>query len=337
MTARIEINESSQCAEARRTAIRLASEHGFDEVRAGQVGIVVTEACTNILKHAGSGEVLLHMSDPGLISEPPDFEMLAIDRGPGMDNLEKCLSDGYSTGGSAGEGLGAIQRLSDESEFYSRKGEGTVILARWKANHGRIIPESTCGLRVGGVNVPKRGEEACGDAWGVERSGGVFTIMVADGLGHGYEASMASGQAVRILREHRDVQPAMMIDFTHRALRSYRGAAVSVARVDPCAATVQFSGLGNVTAAIYSGSGKPQHLVSINGTAGHQITRIREFAYKWPERGILVMHSDGLTTGTNLDAKTGLASHDPALIAAVLYRDYSRGHDDATVVVAKAL
>jgi hypothetical protein len=74
----------------------------------------------------------------------------------------------------------------------------------------------------------------------------------------------------------------------------------------------------------------------VNGTVGHQIPRLREFAYAWPEDGILVLHSDGLATGTSLENQSALGARDPGLIAGVLYRDFSRGADDATVVVAKA-
>ncbi len=79
-----------------------------------------------------------------------------------------------------------------------------------------------------------------------------------------------------------------------------------------------------------------QHLVSVNGTAGHQMQRLREFYYPWPSDGMLVLHSDGLATATNVQAYAGLALRDPTLIAGVLYRDFSRGNDDSTVVVVKA-
>ena len=97
-----------------------------------------------------------------------------------------------------------------------------------------------------------------------------------------------------------------------------------------------FAGVGNIAARIYAGSESRQNLVSLNGTAGHQCDRIQDFSYPWPEDGLLVLHSDGLSTGTGLESYPGLAARDPALIAGVLYRDFCRGRDDATVVVAKA-
>jgi hypothetical protein len=108
-----------------------------------------------------------------------------------------------------------------------------------------------------------------------------------------------------------------------------------VAKIERGRGTITFAGVGNISAQIYSGALAGQHLVSVNGTAGHQTQRIKEFSYNWPEDGMLVMHSDGLSTGTSLESHPGLALHDPSLIAGVLYRDFKRGNDDATVVVAK--
>ncbi|HEY3824213.1 MAG TPA: ATP-binding SpoIIE family protein phosphatase [Bryobacteraceae bacterium] len=335
-TIRISIEDKSQCSEARRAAMELAREIGFDEVRAGRVAIVVTEACTNILKHATRGEILLQVTDPDSDAAVPELELLALDKGPGMPDIEECLRDGYTTGCSPGLGLGAIRRLSDESDFYSVPGEGTAILARWPVANAATRISAALQLRVGAVNVSKHGEEFCGDSWGMEQTDETFTVLVADGLGHGYEASQASLEAVRILRDNRELPPGTLIDLAHRALRSSRGAAVSVARIDHVRGKIVFSGLGNVTGQIYGGSGHNQHLVSVSGTAGHQSARIREFSYPWPADSILVMHSDGLATGTSLESRPALALRDPSLIAGVLYRDYSRGHDDATVIVAKA-
>ena len=210
-------------------------------------------------------------------------------------------------------------------------------MARWRApNQRRHDAFGTAGLHVGAVNVSKYGEEFCGDSWRAEQIGEISTFLVADGLGHGYDASQASLEAVRILRDNPDMLPASLIDLAHRALRSLRGAAVSVARIDRAQRKVTFSGLGNVAAHIYAGLGRSQHLVSVNGTAGHHAARIREFSYPWPADGFSVMHAAGLARGAILDAPPALALRDPALIAGILYRDFSRGHDDATVMVAKA-
>ena len=76
-----------------------------------------------------------------------------------------------------------------------------------------------------------------------------------------------------------------------------------------------------------------QNLVSYNGTAGHSVRKIQEFTYPWTSNGVLLMHSDGLTTSWRLDAYPGILQHHPTLLAALLYRDANRGRDDALAVV----
>jgi anti-sigma regulatory factor (Ser/Thr protein kinase) len=329
---RILVEESSQTAAARRTARNRATELGFDPTRTEKVSIVVTEVCTNLLKHAGRGEILLNSVDDESI-DGPSLEMIALDQGPGIQNLEQCLQDGYSTGSSPGEGLGAIIRLSTVSDFYSVPGKGTAILARWSGPKAGI---PLAGLKTGAVNVSKPGQDVCGDSWGIEVFDGQFVVLVADGLGHGLEARTASLEAIRMLRKNPGLSPKMLLEYSNQALRGTRGAAVAVARVDYERGKLSFAGLGNVSADIYSGSRASQHLVSMNGTAGLAGQRVQEFSYPWPEDGLLILYSDGLLTGASLANYPGLALHDPSLIAGVLYRDFSRRNDDATVVVARA-
>lgn len=332
-SVRLLIDDVSKTAEARRFARNMAAGMGLDENLSEQVSIVVTEACTNLLKHAKRGELILHSATEGL-GLVPVLELLALDHGPGIPDLEQCLKDGHSTSGTLGHGLGAIVRLSKEVDFYTVPGKGTGILARWwsgsSKNPGRDV------FRVSAVNVPKTGEEASGDSWASVQSGDQLTVLVADGLGHGIEANLASSQAVRILRDNPNLGPQALLERCHLALRSTRGAAVAVARIDHAHQKLTFAGAGNISARISSGHGHGQHLVSVNGTAGHQTEKLREFSYAWPADGLLQMHSDGLSSGAAVEAYPGLAARDPALIAGVLYRDFGRGRDDATVVVAKA-
>src|SRR3954468_12731777 len=97
----LRIEETSQTSEARRIGRNLAARLDFGETLAEQVAIVVTEAGTNLLKHGGGGELLLRATDDD--SSANSLELLALDKGVGMTNLEQCLRDGFSTGGSPGQ------------------------------------------------------------------------------------------------------------------------------------------------------------------------------------------------------------------------------------------
>jgi anti-sigma regulatory factor (Ser/Thr protein kinase) len=327
------VEETSKTAEARRTARSMALDFGMDEAGAEHVAIVATEACTNLLKHAGRGQILLQTSAEEQ-SGIPILELLAVDQGPGMENLDTCLRDGYSTASSPGQGLGAIQRMSKQSDFYTQPGRGTAVLARWWSRPNGSTPASS--IHLGAVNVSKPGEDACGDSWGAAWSDHELTILIADGLGHGLDARLASLEAVRQLHANPDLPPKPLIQRIHAALRSTRGAAVAIARIDAARGKLTFAGVGNIAGRIYTDAGGRHNLVSLNGTAGHQCDRIQEFSYPWQEGGLLVLHSDGLASGTTLDSYPGLTARDPALIAGILYRDFSRGRDDSTVVVAKS-
>ena len=76
-------------------------------------------------------------------------------------------------------------------------------------------------------------------------------------------------------------------------------------------------------------------MVCLNGTLGHAMKAARPFSYDAPGDVILVLASDGLGTNWSLDAYPGLQQRHPSLIAGVLYRDFARGRDDVTVLVAK--
>ena len=83
-------------------------------------------------------------------------------------------------------------------------------------------------------------------------------------------------------------------------------------------------------------AGDPRRqMVSYNGTAGHYAHKIRDFTYPWTSDSILVLHSDGLTTHWSVDKYPGLYRSHPSIVAAVLFRDFQRGSDDATVVVVR--
>jgi anti-sigma regulatory factor (Ser/Thr protein kinase) len=321
------IADRSQVGEARRRVAELAGRSGLGEVPRERLALVVSELGTNLLKHAGGGELIVRA-----LGEPPTVEVLALDRGRGMASVEDCFRDGYSTAGSAGTGLGAVRRLASRIDVYSRHGAGTAIVAEIAAPEAASSPAD---WQVGAVSVPLRGEEVCGDGWSaVASQPGCLSVMVADGLGHGPGAADAARAAARAFAAEPSRAPAAHVSAMHEALRGTRGAAAAVARIDRQRRVAAFAGVGNIAGAIVAG-GATRRLVSMSGTLGHQVHRINEFTYPWDDGAVLVMHSDGLATRWDLDRYPGLAERHPALVAGVLFRDFQRGRDDVTVVAAR--
>jgi anti-sigma regulatory factor (Ser/Thr protein kinase) len=332
----VAISEASQVAEARRLATRLATEIGFQATEIGKVALVVTEAATNLLKHAVGGQLLMRLLVGTAAS---GLEILALDKGPGIRNLSACLRDGYSTTGSAGTGLGAITRLASFWDIYSLQGQGTALLIHIsKASAFQTAPWTASSpaphFQIGGLCMPKSGEPVSGDVWAVEQQGNRCVMMVSDGLGHGQLAAEASWEAKRILHKHWSYAPAEILGTMHAALGKTRGAAVAIAEIDMRQQHLVFAGVGNIAGHIIMAE-KTHRLVSSNGIVGHQVRKIQAFTYPWWADALLVLHSDGLLSRWNLDAYPGSKARHASLIAGLLYRDFLRGRDDVAVVVAK--
>ena len=306
----------------------MAQDLGFDATATCHVALVVTEIGTNILKHGGGGEMLLHAVRRGDVQA---IEIVGLDRGKGIADLDRCFRDGYSTAGSPGTGLGAIRRLSAGFDIYSAPGRGTAVVATLLARG--LSPAPARGVIVGVAGAAHVGESVSGDAWAIEQRASRTVLLVVDGLGHGVVAAEAAREAVRLFRDNVRRPPGDIVEALHDGLRSTRGGAVAVTDIDSDRGLVKFAGLGNICATIVSPAGR-RHLVSHNGTAGHSVRRIDQFAYPWPKDGVLIEHTDGLGTHWDLARYPGLAGRSPSLIAAVLYRDFTRGRDDVTVMAA---
>ena len=88
-------------------------------------------------------------------------------------------------------------------------------------------------------------------------------------------------------------------------------------------------------AAAIVGLRESRSLMSHNGIAGHEMRKIQEFSYDWPADVLLIVHSDGMSSRWDLSSYPGLIFRSPSVVAGVIYRDYSRGRDDALVVVVR--
>ena len=327
------IADQSDVGECRRRAMSMAEQYGFDETQVGRVGIVATEMANNIFRHAGGGTVLTQVLDDSI---QPEFEILGIDQGSGMSDVQACLRDGHSTRGTAGTGLGAIFRLSTVFDIFSLPGKGTAVLSRIRsratARHTALPSASK--LELGVVSLAMAGEIECGDSWGIADNDQFISILVADGLGHGPLAASASKAAVAAFVNNPFDRPEEALRAMHRAASGTRGTAAACARLNSAELTIDYAGVGNISGAVVT-EARPRGMVSHNGTLGLQVARTQQFQYPMPGGSYVVMHSDGLSSRWSLADYPGLAQRHPAIIAAVLYRDYSRVRDDVTVIVAR--
>jgi anti-sigma regulatory factor (Ser/Thr protein kinase) len=316
----------------RRAAQNLASDAGFSEVGASQLAIVVNELASNLVKHGGGGELVLsRLRD----ADRAGIEVLAIDKGVGIVNLARSMTDGYSTAGSLGVGLGAISRMAKDFDVYSRPGAGTSMLARVWCDGGdrNATPPRPRVVRAGAVGVPKLGQNVSGDGWALREIDGITVVMLIDGLGHGPQAALTTAVAMRYFEQCRQTAPVDIIRGLHQAMRPTRGAVAAVAALHPDTASLRYAGVGNIAGVLITPDGTRRHLMSYDGTLGYQVRTVREAVHDWTPGSWLTMFSDGLSPRLDASAYPGLAQHDPVLAASVLYRDFHRTSDDATILV----
>ncbi|HEX2446503.1 MAG TPA: ATP-binding SpoIIE family protein phosphatase [Vicinamibacterales bacterium] len=327
-TATFPVTESTHVSTVRRAGSALAARVGFDEGDAGRVALVVSELATNLVKHARGGEILLALIDD---RDRAGVDVLALDKGPGFRDFDHSAQDGNSTCGSLGHGLGAVRRQSDYFDLFSTPA-GTVALARLHRRPN--VPTSTNGFAVAGLSVPKPGEQRCGDDWAADIGPHRAALFVVDGLGHGPAAADAAAEAVAVFRRAPGRAPAALLDDVHLALRPTRGGAVGMAVVDLDRSLTIYAGIGNIAGSVVTDDQRSS-FVSQNGTAGHVARRLQEFTYPIASQSTIVMQSDGLGTHWSPADYPGLWQRDPAIVAGVLYRDFTRRRDDVTVLVGR--
>jgi len=325
------VSDASEVATARRAALQHANALQLSATATARAGLVATELATNLVKHGDGGTILFATDD----AKPQSLTLIAIDRGRGIANVVAAKQDGFSTAGSPGTGLGAMDRATTSTEIFTLPDRGTAVVCTIEDEVSRpsvINPRPR--ISVAGVALPKHGEEANGDAWAAVATRDFMTVAVVDGLGHGPQAATAASEAIRVIRARAEQSLEDLLRDAHAALRSTRGAALSIARIHSSANRLDFIGIGNVAGTIVTDD-TVRKTVSLPGIVGHEMRKLQTFSYPWSASSVLVMQSDGVSANWNHLSSPGLFQHGPAMIAAVLYRDHTRGSDDATVVVAK--
>lgn len=321
----LRVEEPSAVAACRSAALTMASRLQFPTTRADEVALAVSEAASNLHKHAQQGALLLAVSRE---SAEPGIDLVTIDGGPGFGNVAAAMRDGHSTAGSLGIGLGAIRRLADFCDLYSMPGRSSALVARFWPRAG----SGQADVHYSGLIRPISGETECGDNFGAVRADGTLTAVMCDGLGHGPLAAKASSEAIAAVFEDVAGEPAGLLQRVHQRLGSTRGAAIGIVQLTPGLA--RFAGLGNIAATVLSG-GKRKGMLSVPGIAGHQARSIRQFEYEVPAGAAVILHSDGLSARWEAGALPGLENKDPLVIAATLLAEAGIHRDDAGVLVLK--
>ena len=127
MRFRVEIESDTDVARAVLQTTRCAEAAGFDEASASMLATVASELARNIIKYAGTGEVIVSTVGEG---GRPGVQIVARDHGPGIADIEQAMQESYSSGGTLGLGLPGVKRMTDDMLIESAEGEGTTVTVR---------------------------------------------------------------------------------------------------------------------------------------------------------------------------------------------------------------
>ncbi len=326
----VEVRDGSAVGEARRAAREAAATVGFDPRACEEISLAVTELATNLVKHGRGGTVFLR---PLAVEGRTGLEVEAVDEGPGIPDVELALGDRFSTAGTRGTGLGAVNRLMDDLDIESRRGRGTrVVCRRWLREHAASL--RPCPLRFGVATRPRIFGQLNGDAFLVQQWGESALVAVIDGLGHGQFAHRAAQTARQYVEAHYDLPLDQIFRGTGRACRATRGVVMALARFDWGQERLSFASVGNISARVLPRS-EPCRFVIRRGVLGLNAPNAVVTEHPWTPGRVLVLHSDGVATHWEPDGLPGWTGSPATVMANQLLQAMARSDDDATVVVVR--
>lgn len=330
---RYKVEDRSYFSIIKKDIAQAAKALGFPAEKIGKLQIVVAELASNLLKFGVRNREFLWK--PIHLQGKTAIEMITLDKGPGVGSVSQAMEDGFSTSGTAGEGLGAIQRLSHFFELYSRPGQGTIALSRFFLNDsssGTVKPFTFAAL-----SVAKPNETVCGDGYFIEYvpENKILNILVLDGLGHGPGAHEASSAAIEKYALLTKESPKQVLKEIHQHIKHTRGAVSMTLKYKFEEQMLSYCSIGNIAGKTI-GFNNVKNFSSFNGIVGHVMPgHLQDQEVAWERGNLLIIHSDGLRSRWNITEYAHAQKYDPVILAACLYRDHNRGNDDTTIIVSK--
>lgn len=304
----------------------------FGANRTAEIDIVISEMCTNLINHVGSGELLYRFSIENKVGV---LEVICIDNGKGMSDLKHSSIDGVSSKKTLGQGIGAIKRLSNFSQIYSLPNWGTIYYSRFYKSLEFIEPAEKEMVRC--LNVAKPGEKVSGDGAAYRRVKNKLLLFTGDGLGHGINAKEASDKAINIFNESVNADSSELIREIDKGVKKTRGLVATVAILDLTLKQWEYCGVGNIYTRLQRGLDYKNYIAH-NGVIGLNIpTRLVNSVAAMERFQLFIMCSDGITTRWDLMNYPAILKYDPMIIAAAIYKDHARKNDDMTVFITKII
>lgn len=306
---------------------------GFNELKREHMALVAAELVTNQIKYAQGRGLIQIWEQPG-----PTLDILALDYGPGIKNLNLAQQDGYSSKQTLGKGLGSVQRLADEAYIYTRPNDGgtqgkpwtgTVVLARFRAGNGKaakpavevgIFARALTDERYNGDHIYLR-DRSVGPRW-----------LHLDGLGHGQSAQETTSNLLGCLDD--DLQAVTVLQAVDKRLQGSRGAVAILAEIDGKRQKLTLHGVGDMQA--YVIQDEQLHRFSFSpGVLGKEYKQPTPVQFDLEKGAVVVTVSDGIRRSWDENSFPGLFRQNPQLIAYVLGNIMGRISDDQSLCAVR--
>lgn len=306
----------------------LSKETGFSETVQARLATAVSEIVTNVIKHAGKGECVL-----GATKNQRGLEITIIDRGPGIEDIDKVLIEGHSTiKGSLGIGLAGAKRLVEDFQIESNPGKGTTVIMR------EFLPIDFKDLEYGIICLPKLGEVFNGDGYFIKEFGGDrLFVAVVDGGGHGQGAKEKTDLALGFLEKHyRDPLENIITQcdkMLHQKEEEGREKGLVMSLCLFSGDKLSYLGVGDIEIMVVESTNqvKPASQPGVMGFFKLPRLKLQEYDLSGP--AIITMYSDGIMK--RFDKKDLPLEQNARNIAGFIIQNYQREQDDATVLVVK--
>ena len=306
---------------------------------------VVSELGTNILKFAGKGTVsLARVIDSGHDA----IQVVAQDKGPGIQDLELAMQDGYSTSETLGLGLPAVRRIMSTMKVETASGRGTTVIAyKWldgltRAGQPTVLLRSSGTKQSGLLKIEYAqkvrqypGESVSGDVAVLRQSGSGLLFGIIDASGHGSEAHLLAQRLSQAIAEEQSSSPEDLLRVVHRLSKGTRGAAVGLAFLDCASHRLTYAGIGNVHIRVLGA--RSWRGVSRDGIVGERMPGILQQRVGVSTGDVIVVASDGVSESSRSTVLVRGSMLPATEIADQVILEAGKATDDASCVVVKCL
>lgn len=328
----INITAQGDIYRAKSITKEFATTIGFAPHQIEELMITISELASNILRHAGQGKLIISTID----ATPQGIQLESIDQGPGIGDVEQAIADGFSTAGSLGYGLGAINRLMDTLDIQSLAAPDTGLYVqctkRVPALASTPLP---CPFSIGISTRPYLGLEVNGDAYLSIWSENSLLIGVIDGLGHGPFAYQAAQKIKQYVISHSKLSLDLIFKGAGRVSREGRGGVMALCRLtrEQQTTTLNYASVGNIEGRIIGREN--QNLPVVRGILGKSTMVPKVHTQSLRGDDSLALFSDGLSSRWSQDVYQGFSDGSAKEISQNLLAQLGKDNDDATIVVVK--